>query len=263
MSFPSVGSHGMNNWDQSAAIQPSSCLEAIPANYDSSNIFLFSSNTKSNPGPHHPNKNTIYCIICSAKIKRGFEQETTPSCTEIKCQLRCHQSCNGLTVVQTCHTKYCGNNIFWKCPEHGTGIAEIVVLPWKIFEQPTRTSAAGKLCSVCSAPISPRYADLAYHCAETSCSKVCHLILTCRGFPIPCGEARQCELATQIWKCHQHTSTVNIAQVSQQKQQQQQSLQQPAPPPSLAEAKDIKEKFGKMLFHLTIKDCFCKVQQLQ
>ena len=85
---------------------------------------------------------------------------------------------------------------------------------------------------------------------------VCHLILTCSGLPIPRGEARQCELATRIWKCYLHNSTVAIAQASQQ-QQQQQLLQQPAAPPplslkslpnqglSLAEAKDIKEKYGK------------------
>ena len=37
---------------------------------------------------------------------------------------------------------------------------------------------------------------------------VCHLILTCSGFPIPHGEERQRELATRIWKWDLHISTL-------------------------------------------------------
>ena len=81
----------------------------------------------------------------------------------MNCQLQFHQTCNDLRVVQTRHAKYCGHNIIWKCPENGTGIAKIVVPPSPLFELPIRPSAAGKLCSVCSAPIQPRYADLANH----------------------------------------------------------------------------------------------------
>ena len=136
-----------------------------------------------------------------AKIKRGIQQEMAPFCTETNYQPRCHQACNVLTAVQTCHARSCCHNILWKCPEHGSGNANFVV---PIFEWRSKLSAAGKLCSVCSTPIRPRYADLAYHCTDSSCPNACHLIPTCSGFPIPRGEARHRELATRIWKCHLH-----------------------------------------------------------
>ena len=108
MLFPSVGSLRINNWDQSAAIHSSGHLVAVPVNRDSSNILLLSSDVESDPGLRLPDENPIYCIICSAKIKRGIQQETAPSCTETNCQLRSHQACNGLTVAQTRHAKSCG-----------------------------------------------------------------------------------------------------------------------------------------------------------
>ena len=85
-----------------------------------------------------------------------------------------------------------------------------------------------------------------------------HLNLTCSGFAIARGEAKQWELTTRIWKCHLQTSTVVTTQAGlQHHHQQQQPLQQSesTPPPSLksllsqglpfTEAKDIKEKCGK------------------
>ena len=127
-----------------------------------------------------------------------------------------------------------------------------------ISEEPTWPSTAGKSCSVCNRPIQPGNADLAYHCAESSCPNVCHLNLTCSEFAIARGEARQRELTTRIWKCHLQTSTVVTTQAGlQHHHQQQQPLQQSesTPPPSLksllsqglpfTEAKDIKEKCGK------------------
>ena len=206
----------MNNWDQSAFIHPSTRFVAVivadsssvAVSWDSSNILLLSGDVKSNPGPRCPDENPTYCIISSAKIKRGIQQDMAPSCTETNRQSQCHQACNGLTVAQICHGKSCGHNILWKCSEHSSGIAEIVIPLLPIFERPSRPSAAGKLCSVSTTPIRPRYADLAYHCANSSFPNVCHLIPTCSRFPIPRGEARQRELATRIWKCHLHISTV-------------------------------------------------------
>lgn len=74
MSFPIVGSLRMNKWDQAAAIHSSSHLTAAPFNWDSSDIRLLSGDVKSNPGPRHRDKNPMYCIICSAKIKPGIQQ---------------------------------------------------------------------------------------------------------------------------------------------------------------------------------------------
>ena len=241
MSFPRAGSLRKNNWDQSAVIHPSTHLVAaivadsssVVVSWVSSNRLLLSGIVESNPGPCRLGENPIYCITCSTKSKRGIQQETAPSCTETSYQLRCHQACNGLTVAQTCHAKSCGHNILWKCPKHNSGIAGIAVLPPPIIERPTRPSAAGKPCWVCSTPIRPRYTDLANHCANSSCPNVCYLIPTWSGFPIPRDEARQLELATRIWKCHWHTSTVVNAQVGQHhhhQQQQQKQLLQQAPP---------------------------------
>ena len=198
MSFLSVGSLRKNNWDQPAVIHPSTYLvtviladsSSVAVRWDSSNILLLSGDVESNPGPCCPDEIPIHCIICSAKIKRDIQQETAPSCTETNCQSQCHQACNGLTVAQAHHTKSCGHNMLLKCPEHGSGIAEIVVPPPPIFERPSRPSAAGNLCSVCNGPIGPRYADLAYHCADSSYSNVCHLIPTCSEFSIPRDKAK-------------------------------------------------------------------------
>ena len=94
MSFPSVDSLHEDNWDQSAVIRPSTHLVAVivadsssvAVSWDSSNILLLSGDVESNTGPHRPGENQMYCIMCSAKIKRGIQQETAPSCTETNCQ---------------------------------------------------------------------------------------------------------------------------------------------------------------------------------
>ena len=95
MSFPSVGSLHMNNWDQSAAIHLYMHLKAVPVNWDSSNILLLLGDVESNPGQCQPDKNSMYCIICSAKIKQGIEQETAPSCTATNCKSQSYQACTG------------------------------------------------------------------------------------------------------------------------------------------------------------------------
>ena len=56
MPFPSVGSLCKNNWDQSADTHPSMHLVAVIV-ADSSSVAVSC----------HPNENTMYCIICSAK----------------------------------------------------------------------------------------------------------------------------------------------------------------------------------------------------
>ena len=47
---------------------------------------------------------------------------------------------------------------------------------------PSRPSAAGKLCSVCNNPIHSSYANLAYHCEDSSRDNVCRLSATSSGF---------------------------------------------------------------------------------
>ena len=205
MTFPSVGSLRKNNWDQSAVIHPSMHLVAVivadsssvDISWNSSNILFLSGNVERNSEPHFPNENPIHCIICSAKFKQDIQQETAPIWTKtllvkIPSSLQWFNSC-----TDTPH-KTCGYNILWKCPKHDSGIAEIVVPPPPIFERPTKSSAVGKLCSVCSTRIRPWYANLVYLCADLSCPNVCHLIPTCSGFLIPRGIARQRELATWI-----------------------------------------------------------------
>ena len=145
--------------------------------------------------------------ICSSKINQGIQQETGPTCSATNCNARCNQACNGLTNNQTCHAKSCGCTFTWKCPQHGTGIAKIIILPPPVYELPICPSAAGKLCSVCKNPIRSRYADLAYHCADPSCDNVCHFAATCSGFVNPRGPTRACTLSTRIWYCHLHSST--------------------------------------------------------
>ena len=86
-----------------------------------------------------------------------------------------------------------------------------------------------------------------------------HLNLTCSGFAIARGEAKQRELTTRIWKCHLQTSTVVTTQAGQQHHHQQQhwtsstiwiytstfSKSLLSQGLHFAEAKDIKEKCGK------------------
>ena len=54
----------------------------------------------------------------------------------------------GLSTNQTRHAKNCSRSITWKCPQHGTGIAEIIIPPPSVYELPSRPSAAGKPRSV-------------------------------------------------------------------------------------------------------------------
>ena len=103
--------------------------------------------------------------------------------------VRCYQACNGLSIGQTCHVKDSGCSIIWKCPHHGSGITEVIVPPAPVYEQPDRPSTVGKSCSVCRNPISTRFADLAYHCANPSCGNVCHLAAMCSRFVHPTGNA--------------------------------------------------------------------------
>ena len=80
-------------------------------------------------------------------------------------------------INKTRHAKTCGRTITCKCPQHGSGITKIIILLPPVYELPSRPSAAGKLCSVCTNPIRSRYAALAYHCEDPSCD-VCHLSAT-------------------------------------------------------------------------------------
>ena len=114
-----------------------------------------------------------------------------PTCSDENFNARCHQAC-------TRHAKDSGRSITWKCPQHGTEIAEIIIPTAPIYEQPNRPSASGKSCSVCKNPISTRYANLAYHCANPSCGNVCHLEATCSGFVNPTGNARASALSTSL-----------------------------------------------------------------
>ena len=112
-----------------------------------------------------------------------------PTCANKNCSARCHQACNGLSIGQTHHAKDSDCSITWKCPQHGSGIAEVIISPAPVYEQPNLPSAVGKSCSVCMNPIRTRYVDLAYHCANPSCGNVCHLAATCSRFVYPRGNA--------------------------------------------------------------------------
>ena len=107
------------------------------------------------------------------------------------------RSYGGLTTNQTRHVKSCWRPI--------AGIAETIIPPSSLFELPSRSSAAGKLYSVCDNPIRSRYADLAYHCEHPFCS-VCHLSATCSGFVNPRRTTKARVLSTQIWRCLLHFS---------------------------------------------------------
>ena len=175
--------------------------------WNPSKLLLHSDDVEINPGPRPVDRNPVFSTICSSKVNRGIQQETAPTCSVTNCNARCHQACNGLSINQTRHEKSCGRNITWKCPQHGTGIAEIIIPPPPVFEMPNRPSAAGKLCSVCTNPIRSRYADLAYHCLDPSCNNVCHLATTCSSFVNPRDITRARLLSTRIWNCHLHSST--------------------------------------------------------
>ena len=144
-----------------------------------SKLLLLSGDVEINPGPRPIDQNPVFCTICSRKINREPQQDMAPTCSNENCSARCHQACNGLSISQTRHAKDSGHSIIWQCPQHGSGIAEVIIPPPPVYEQPNRPSAVGKSCSVCMSPIRTRSADLAYHCAIPSCDNVCHLAATC------------------------------------------------------------------------------------
>ena len=180
-----------------------------------------------------------------------------PTCSNENCSAQCHQACNGLSTSQTSHAKDSGRSIIWKCPQHGSGIAKVIIPPTPVYEQPNRPSAVGKSCSICMNPIRTRYADLAYHCANPSCDKVCHLAATYSGFVYPRGNARPRALSTRIWHCHLHSATPSAT--SQSAMPHLSSIANNSPPRSnlpslsslqnqglsLADAKNLKEKCAK------------------
>ena len=179
-----------------------------------------------------------------------------PTCSNENCSAQCHQACNGLSTGQTHHAKDSGCSIIWKCLQHGSGIAEVIIPPALVYEQPNRPFAVGKSCSVCMNPICTHYADLAYHCTDTSCD-VCHLAATCSGFIYPRGNARPCALSTRIWHCHLHPATPSATSPSAMPHPSSlanNSPPRPNPPLlmsllnqglSLADGKNLKEKCAK------------------
>ena len=175
--------------------------------WNTSKLLLLSGDVKISPDPRSIDKNPVFCTICSRKINRGPQQHMAPTCSNENCSARCHQACNGLSISQTRHAKDCGCSIIWKCPHHASGIAEVITPPAPVYEQPNRPSAIEKSCSVCMNPIRTRYADLAYHWANSSCGNVYHLLATCSGFVYPRGNARPHAFSTRIWHCHLHSAT--------------------------------------------------------
>ena len=181
----------------------------------------------------------------------------TLTCSNENCSARCHQACNGLSTGQTRHAKDSGRSIIWKCPQHGSGITEVIIPPTPVYEQPNRPSAVGKSCSVCMNPIRTRYANLTYHCANPSCDNVCHLAATCSGFVYPRGNARPRALSTRIWYRHLHSATPSATSPSATPHLSSlanNSPPRPNPPSltsllnqglSLADAKNLKEKCAK------------------
>ena len=159
-----------------------------------------------NPGLRPINQNSVLCTIWSRKINRGPQQNMAPTCSNENCSACCHQACNGLSISQTRHAKDSDCSIIWKCLQHGSGIAEVIIPPAPVYEQPNRLSAVGKSYSVCMNPIRNCYADLAYYCTNPFCSNVCHLAASCSGFVFPRGNERPRALSTRIWHCHFHSS---------------------------------------------------------
>ena len=58
-----------------------------------------------------------------------------------------------MVYLSTKLAKNSGCSITWKCPQHGTGITEIVMLPPPVYDLPSRPSAPGKSCSIGETPI--------------------------------------------------------------------------------------------------------------
>ena len=177
--------------------------------WNTSKLLLLSGDVEINAGPRPIEQNPVFCTIFSNKIDRGAQQDMAATCCDKNCSARCHQACNGLSISQTCHAKYSGRSITWKCPQNGTGIAEIIVPPAPIYVLSNRPSAVGKSSSVYENPIRTRYVDLVYHCANPSCDNVCHLAATSSGLVNPRGTSRARAYSTKVWHCHLHTLTIN------------------------------------------------------
>ena len=224
--------------------------------WNTSELLLLSGDVKINPGPRPIDQNPVFCTICSRKINRGPQQDMAPTCSNKNCSAHDHQKPVTLYQCQTRHAKDSGRSIIWKCLQHGSGIAEVIIPSAPIYEQPNQPSAVGKSCSVCMNPIRTRYADLAYHCANPSCD-VCHLAATCSGFVYPRGNARPRALSTRIWHCHLHSATPSATSPSAMPHPlslANNSPPHPTPPSltsllnqglSLADAKNSKERCAK------------------
>ena len=186
--------------------------------WNTSKLLLLSGDVEINQGPRPIDQNPVFCTICSRKINRGPQQDMAPTCSNENCSARCHQACNRLSTGQTRHAKDSGRSIIWKCRQHASGIAEVIIPPAPAYEQPNQPSAVGKSCSVCLNPIRTRYADLAYHCADPSCGNVCHLAATCSGFIYPRGNARSRALSTRFG------TAISTQQLHQQLHHQQRHI---------------------------------------
>ena len=238
-----------------------STFVSLPLNYvpysisnyiwNTSKLLLLSDDVKINPGLQPIGQNPVFCSICSNKINWGIQQDMAPTCFKENCNAQCHQTCNGLSISQTRHAKNPGPSVTWKCPQHGTGIAKIIVPPASVYELPNRPFAVGKSCSVCRNPIRTRFGNLAYHCANPSCDNACHLAATCSGFVNPWGISRARALSTRIGNCRLHSSQSATTHPSSPPDN---SPPRPTPPSfksllnqglSLADAKSSKEKCAK------------------
>ena len=163
-----------------------------------------------NPGPQPVDPNLVICVICSKAINRRPNLEPVLSCSNDNCDARCHLRCNRLTTALNHHARNENKEIHWFCPQHYNGKAQVntptqaAVAPSVTFER-KQASAAGKAYSICKKIIQARYTASTNHCSNPSCDQISHLILTCSGFIEPRIEARDCVLATQEWKCRQHS----------------------------------------------------------
>ena len=175
--------------------------------WNTSKLLLFPGKVETNTIPQTIDQDPVFCSICSDRIYRGIRQDTVPICSNKNCNAWCHQACSGLSTSQSRHTKNFGRTITWKCPEHSTGIAKIIIPPPPVYELPSRPSTAGKSCSVCKNPIRRQYADRAYHCANPSWDNVCHLAVTYSGFANPRRTAKARIFSNRTWLCHLHSST--------------------------------------------------------
>ena len=124
--------------------------------WNTSKLLLLSAEVEINPGLRPIDQNPVFCTICSRKINRGPQQDMEPTCSNKNCSARCHQACNGLSTGQTRHAKDSVCSIIWKCLQQGSGITEVIIPPNPVYEQPNRSSAVGKSCSVCKNPIHTR-----------------------------------------------------------------------------------------------------------